>query len=181
MGGNGGWGDVPGPRRGWAWQGCSEAPTPILHLRVRLAVSQLRKSLNSGSETHVTPNRAAPPSACPPHGRLWQPQTAWPRAHSCPLVFFLAPTPAIQWGLKPQKAGVSLLASVPVQSRVAPPHPVPRLPQLFRPGRPPQVCPPSPWLLSKLIDSDPFPCGYKESLLPPQSSSGPSLGKCGPP
>lgn len=123
----GGWqwgeGGVPGPRRGWAWLGCSETPMPILHLRVRLAVSQLRKSLNSGSETHVTPNMAAPPSACPRHGGLWQSQTAWPWAHSCPLVFLLAPTPAIQWGLKPQKAGASLLAAVPIQVRVLPHHP----------------------------------------------------------
>nr|XP_008519388.1 PREDICTED: collagen alpha-1(III) chain-like isoform X3 [Equus przewalskii] len=47
---------------------------------------------------------AAPPSPCP-HGRLQHSQPTLPRAHSCPLAFFLAPTAAIQWGLKPQKAG----------------------------------------------------------------------------
>lgn len=34
---------------------------PIVQLKLRLVVSQLKKSLNSGSESHATPNMAVPP------------------------------------------------------------------------------------------------------------------------
>lgn len=136
VGGNGGRGArVPGPRRGWAWLGCSEAPMPILQLRLRLVVSQLRKSLNSGSETHVTPTMAAPPSPWPP----WQAGAA---PNCLALGSLLSP------GFLPSTDASHPVGSEASESRCESvrlcPHPdqghapvtlIPRLPQLVRPGR----------------------------------------------
>lgn len=58
----------------------------------------------------MTPNMTAPPAPSPMAvcaGADWA-TPAPPWAHSCPLAFLLVPTPAIQWGLKPQEAGVHL-------------------------------------------------------------------------
>lgn len=71
--------------------------------------SELRGSLTLALRPWATPVGSTPAPA-PRAG--CSTASSWPSAHSCPLAFLLAPTPAISWGLKPQKAGVTLL-SVP--------------------------------------------------------------------
>lgn len=54
------------PGGGWAWRSCSEAPMPILQLRLRLvSLSQLKKSLNSGPETLCHPQYGSSPEPSP--------------------------------------------------------------------------------------------------------------------
>ena len=98
-----------------------------------ISSKSVRKSLNSGPETPHDPQYDSSPSPFP-HGSLWHSPPAPPWAHSCPLAFLLVPTPAIQWGPKPQEAGVCLPSLPhPMPDQVIPPTPLfPGSSQVFR-------------------------------------------------